>query len=62
MRKHRIYVIRKQGDLFHRFSIRFYRDAVTGEWSASLSGFGHMLMICMIHSISELCSATRFRD
>jgi len=62
MRKHRIYVIGKQGDLFHRFSIRLYRDAVTGELSASLSGFGHMLMICMIQSIPELCSAAGFRN
>ena len=38
MKKRRFYVIRKQGDLFHRISIRFHRDAVTGEWSVSLSG------------------------
>lgn len=42
MKKRRFYVIRKQGDLFHRISIRFHRDAVTGEWSVSLSGFGDL--------------------
>ena len=31
MKKRRLYVIRKQGDLFHRISIRFHRDAVTQE-------------------------------
>lgn len=54
MKKRRFYVIRKQGDLFHRISIRFHRDAVTGEWSVSLSGFGHMLMICTAKPIPEL--------
>ena len=46
MKKHRLYMIRKQGDLFRCISIRLHRDTVTGEWSVSLSGFGHMLMIC----------------
>ena len=60
MKKHRLYVIRKQGDLFHRISIRFYRDTVTGEWSVSLSGFGHMLMICAAKPIPELYGTVRF--
>ncbi len=55
MKKCRFYVIRKQGDLFHRISIRFHRDAITGEWSVYLSGFGHMLMICAAKPIRELC-------
>ena len=62
MKKHRLYVIRKQGDLFHRISIRLHRDAVTGEWSVSLSGFGHMFMICITQSIPELCGAVSLRD
>ena len=57
MKKRRFYVIRKQGDLFHRISIRFHRDAVTGEWYVSLSGFGHMLMICAAKPIPELCGS-----
>lgn len=60
MKKHRLYVIRKQGDLFHRISIRFHRDAVTQEWSVTLSGFGHMFMICVTQSIPELCGTVRF--
>lgn len=60
MKKHRLYVIRKQGDLFHRISIRFHRDAVTREWSVSLSGFGHVFMICITQSIPELYGTVRF--
>ena len=57
MRKHRLYVIRKQGDLYRHFSIRFHRDTVTGEYSISLFGFGHMIMVCMekvIPGLAEL--------
>ena len=57
MKKHRLYMIRKQGDLFRCISIRLHRDTVTGEWSVSLSGFGHMLMICAAKPIPELCVA-----
>ena len=59
MKKHRIYMIRKQGDLFRCISIRLHRDTVTGEWSVSLSGFGHMLMICAAKPIPELCCAAK---
>ena len=59
MKKHRLYMIRKQGDLFHRISIRFHRDAVTGEWSVSLSGFGFMLMFCVEKVIPELISLVK---
>jgi hypothetical protein len=62
MKKHRLYVIRKQGDLFHHISIRFHRDTVTQEWSVSLSGFGHMFMICITQSIPELCGTVSLRD
>ena len=62
MKKRRFYVIRKQGDLFHRISIRFHRDAVTGEWSVSLSGFGCMLMICAAKPIPELCGSGSLCD
>ena len=47
MRKHRLCVIRKQGDQYRFFSIRFQRDTVTGECSVSLAGFGCMLLFCM---------------
>ena len=47
MRKHRLCVIRKQGDQYRHFSICFHRDMVTGECSVSLAGFGCMLMFCM---------------
>ena len=46
MRKHRLYVIRRQGGLYRRISVRFHRDAVTGERTLRLSGFGHMMMVC----------------
>lgn len=59
MKKRRLYVIRKQGDLFHRISIRFHRDAVTQEWSVSLSGFGCMLMVCLEKAIPELISVIK---
>ena len=54
MKKHRLYMIRKQGDLFRCISIWLHRDTVTGEWSVSLPGFGHMLMICAAKPIPEL--------
>ena len=62
MKKRRLYVIRKQGDLFHRISIQFHRDAVTQEWSVALSGFGHMLMICAAKPIPELYSLISLLD
>ena len=62
MKKHRLYMIRKQGDLFRCISIRLHRDTVTGEWSVSLSGFGHMLMICAAKPIPELCGSGSLYD
>ena len=62
MKKHRLYMIRKQGDLFRCISIRLHRDTVTGEWSVSLSGFGHMLMICAAKPIPELCGSGSLCD
>ncbi len=56
MRKHRLCVIRKQGDHYHHISIRFHRDMVTGEYSVALSGFGCMLMLCVKKVIPELIS------
>ena len=54
MRKHRLCVIRKQGDQYRHISIRFRQDTVTGECSVALSGFGCMLMFCMEKVIPEL--------
>ena len=59
MRKHRLYVIRKQGDQYHPVSIHFHRDTVTGECSVSLSGFGCILMLCMEKVIPELTSLVK---
>lgn len=56
MRKHQLCVVRKQGNLYRHFSIRFYRDEITGEYSILLSCFGNMLMICMEKVIPELSS------
>lgn len=56
MRKYRLCVIRKQGDQYRPLSIRFHRDVVTGDCSVSLSGHGHMLMICMEKVIPGLAS------
>ena len=54
MKKHQLYVIRKQGDQYRPVSIRFYRDKVTGDRSVSLSGFSCMLMLCIETIIPEL--------
>ena len=62
MKKRRLYVIRKHGDLFHRISIQLHRDTVTGEWSVSLTGFGHMLMIWASKPIPELCGSVNLCD
>ena len=59
MRKHRLYVIRKNVDRHRHISIRFYRDAVTGECSVSLSGFGCILLLCMEIIIPELISLAK---
>ena len=54
MKKYRLCLIRKQGRLYRRFSVRIRRDAVTGELSASFSGGGRMLMVCIEKLIPEL--------
>ena len=59
MRKHRLCMIRKQGDQYRRISIRFHRDKVTGDRSVSLSGFGCMLMLCAEKVIPELVSLVK---
>ena len=59
MRKHRLYVIRKKGSRYCHLSLRFYRDAVTGECSVTLSGFGCMLMFCLEKVIPELANLVR---
>ena len=59
MRKHRLGMIRKQGDQYRRISIRFHRDKVTGDRSVSLSGFGCMLMVCLEKAIPELISVIK---
>jgi len=56
MRKHRLCVIRRHGDLYRHISIQFHRDTITGERSVSLSGFGCMLMFCVEKVIPELIS------
>ena len=54
MRRHSLYVIRRQGGFYRRFSLQFRRDSVTGERSFRLSGFGHMIMVCSREPIPEL--------
>ena len=54
MRKHRLCVIRRQGDQYRSISIRLHRDKVSGDRSVSLSGFGCMLMLCIETIIPEL--------
>ena len=59
MRKHSLYVIRRQGDFYRRFSLQFHRDSVTGERTFRLSGFGHMIMVCSREPIPELAGILR---
>ncbi len=59
MRKHRLCVIRKKVDRHRHISIRFYRDAVTGECSVSLSGFGCVFLLCIEIIIPELISLAK---
>ena len=59
MRKHRLCVIRRQGDQYRSISIRLHRDKVTGDRSVSLSGFGCMLMVCLEKVIPELISLVK---
>ena len=54
MKKYQLCVIRKQGDLYRRISIRFHRDTVTGELSVSFSGDGRMILICLEEKIPDL--------
>ena len=54
MKKYQLCVIRKQGDLYRRISIRFHRDTVTGELSVSFSGGGRMSLICLEEKIPDL--------
>jgi hypothetical protein len=56
MRKCRLTIIRKQGEQYRRFQVRFHRDSVTGERSFCLSGFGRMRMYCLEEPIPELHS------
>ncbi len=59
MRKHRLCVIRRQGDQYRSISIRLHRDKVTGDRSVSLSGFGCMLMFCVEKIIPELINLVK---
>ena len=59
MRKHRLCVIRRQGDQYRSISLRLHRDTVTGDRSVSLSGFGCMLMFCVEKVIPELISLVK---
>ncbi|MBQ6383431.1 MAG: hypothetical protein IJJ42_07540 [Clostridia bacterium] len=54
MKKYRLCLIRKQGKPYRHYTIRVGRDAVTGELSASFSGGGRMLMVCIERLIPEL--------
>ena len=54
MKKYQLCVIRKQGDLYRRISIRFHRDTVTGELSVSFSGGGRLILICFEEKIPDL--------
>ena len=54
MKKYQLCVIRKQGDLYHRISIRFHRDTVTGELSISLSCGRRTILICLEEKIPDL--------
>ena len=59
MKKYLLCVIRKQGDLYRRFSIRVHRDTVTGELSVSFSGGGRMVLICLEEKIPDLVRLIR---
>ena len=54
MKKYQLCVIRKQGDLYRRISVRFHRDTVTGELSVSFSGGGRLILICFEEKIPDL--------
>jgi len=56
MRKHRLWVIRKQGDQYRHISILIYRDEITGDYVVSATGFGRMFMTCVEKVIPGLIS------
>ena len=61
MKMYQLCVMRKQGKLYRRFSIRFHRDTVTGELSVSLSGGGRMILICLEETIPDLIRLVRLQ-
>ena len=54
MRKHRLVMIKKQGNRFDSYSFHIRRDSVTGELSVSFTRPGHALVLCLERVIPEL--------
>lgn len=54
MKKHRIYLIRKQADCYRRFSIHHLRDDVTGEHTIRITIPGKAWIISSVKIIPEL--------
>ena len=46
MRKTKVYVIRRQGELYTRFSLSTHRDSVTGDLSISFTLPGKAWTFC----------------
>ncbi len=54
MRKHRLVMIKKQGNRFDSYSFHIRRDSVTGELSVSFTRPGHAWVLCIERVIPEL--------
>ncbi len=54
MKKHRLVMIKKQGNRFDSYSFHIRRDSVTGELSVSFTRPGHALVLCIERVIPEL--------
>ena len=54
MRKTKVYVIRRQGELYTRFSLSAHRDTVTGDLYISFTLPGKAWTICFEKPIPEL--------
>ena len=54
MRKTKLYVIRRQGELYTRFSLSTHRDTVTGDLSVSFTLPGKSWTFCFEKTIPEL--------
>ena len=54
MKKTKVYVIRRQGGLYTRFSLSTHRDSVTGDLSISFTLPGKAWTFCFEKPIPEL--------